>query len=127
MPFESILIAAPERDTMGAPAAQALRAQLDGGTLGKHRADICFVGATGISLNEGFCVRTALERDIKAAMLELSHKKVVVADSTKFRPSYPGWNTFASLSRDVIVVTNDSETPLDDFHERVDLVLALPV
>jgi DeoR/GlpR family transcriptional regulator of sugar metabolism len=115
-------------DTMGAAAAQALREQLDRGMLGKRRADIGFVGATGISLAEGFCVRTSLERDIKAAMLELSDEKVVVADSTKFRRSYPGWHAFAPLSRDVTAITNESETPPDDdFHERVTLVFAPPV
>ena len=114
-------------DTMGTPAAQALREQLDRGTLSRRRADIGFVGATGISLAEGFCVRTSLERAIKAAMLELSDEKVVVADSTKFRPAYPGWHTFAPLSPDVIVITNESETPPDDFHARVTLVFAPPV
>jgi DeoR/GlpR family transcriptional regulator of sugar metabolism len=115
-------------DTMGAPAARALRDQLDAGTLGRRTADVCFVGATGISLEEGFCVRTPLERDIKAAMLELSRERVVVADSTKFKRSLPDWTTFAVLSREVVVVTNESETPPDElFHELVTLVFAPPV
>jgi DeoR/GlpR family transcriptional regulator of sugar metabolism len=115
-------------DTMGASAANALREQMRSGTLEKDKADFCFVGATGISLAKGFCVRTSLEHEIKAAMLELSHTKIVVADSTKFTGSYRGWYTFAQLSLDVTVVTNESDTPPEEaFDERVRLVFAPPV
>ncbi|MGH7304023.1 MAG: SIR2 family protein [Candidatus Rokuibacteriota bacterium] len=114
-------------DTMGGPAARALRELIQSGALGKRRADVCFVGATGITLTEGFCVRTSLERDIKAAMLELSEKKVIVADTSKFRPSQRGWNSFAPLATDVTVVTNESENPPEDFRELVALVFAPPI
>lgn len=114
-------------DAMGKPASDALRELLQGGALGKRSADLCFVGATGISLSQGFCVRTTLEMNIKATMLDLSRKKVVVADATKFRPSYQGWNTFYPLSKDVTVITNESENPPEDFRELVELVFAPPV
>lgn len=92
----------------------------------KARRVICFVGATGISLQEGFCVRTPLEKTIKASLVEASDRKYVVADTTKFRLSYRNWHAFYPLHKDVTVITEETEDPPAEFQDYITLLLAEP-
>ncbi len=110
-------------DTIGATAARELN-RLITAIFKRAYADICFVGATGIALDQGFCVRTPLEKDIKTTMLQLSIQKVVVADLSKFANSFRDFNSFWPLSTDVVVITNESENPPRDFVDRVHLLYA---
>jgi DeoR family fructose operon transcriptional repressor len=62
------------------------------------RADWCFVGASGLSVDEGASTTELSEAAMKTAILHRSETKVLVADSGKWeRPStvqFAEWSTF---------------------------------
>lgn len=53
-------------------------------TLQKYRFDKCFLGANGVSLENGYTTPELSEAMVKRKVLELSEEKYVLIDSTKF-------------------------------------------
>jgi DeoR family transcriptional regulator, fructose operon transcriptional repressor len=52
--------------------------------LSQFRVDMAFIGANGISLSDGITTPNMIEAQSKRMMIDISHKVVILADSTKF-------------------------------------------
>lgn len=83
--------------------------------------DKAFLGANGISLNEGFTTTDMDEAGIKRAMIQSSKQRIILADNSKFNKVYI--NQFAPVSMvDIIVTDNQTNKELlNEFIERYDI------
>jgi len=83
--------------------------------------DKAFLGANGISLNEGFTTTDMDEAGIKRAMIQSSKQRIILADNSKFNKVYI--NQFAPVSMVDIIVTDDQTNKelLNEFIERYDI------
>ena len=88
-------------------------------------ADVLFIAASGISLEEGLTDPTWLDTSIKKAMIRSSRKVILLIDSHKF--DLISSRTFASLDQVDLIITDSS---IDrEIHERycstgIDIILA---
>ena len=73
-------------------------------------ADVAIVGTDGISVERGLSTPDRIEAEIKAAMLAAAHRKVVLADHTKFGDDH--FAAFASLD-DIDVIITDTGLDAD--------------
>lgn len=83
----------------------------------KFRVDKVFLGANGLSIQEGITTPNVIEAYTKRAMIEIAKEVIVVADHTKFEKTY-----FASISPlkniDYIITDfNISQEVLEKFTE----------
>jgi len=83
--------------------------------------DKAFLGANGISLNEGFTTTDMDEAGIKRAMIQSSKQRIILADNSKFNKVYI--NQFAPVSMiDIIITDNQTNKEyLNEFIERYDI------
>lgn len=79
--------------------------------LHRFHVDMAFIGAMGISPQRGFTSASILEAQVKEAILNVAHKKVVVADHTKLNRF--SFAPFASLDQIDILIT-DSKAPVEE-------------
>jgi len=89
------------RSLIGPEAVAAVR---------RYNADIVFIGATGITLEQGMTTSDIFEAEVKSAMLKAARRRVVVADYSKFGCMHLA--TFASPQSFDILVT-DWQAPAD--------------
>jgi DeoR family myo-inositol catabolism operon transcriptional repressor len=75
---------------------------------GKLNAQKAFLGATGISLDKGITNSSSIEAEIKRAIIKVSDRRILLADSNKFDKA--SLVTFAELSQ-IDVVISDDEPP----------------
>ena len=103
--------------TFNGPEVEAIYRELN--------ADVLFVAASGISLEEGLTDPTWLDTSIKKAMIRSSRKVVLLIDSHKF--DLISSRTFASLDQIDLIITDSSIDA--EIHERycstgIDIILA---
>ena len=67
-------------------------------------ADVAFIGVGGISVERGLTTRDRAEAEIKAALMSVARRKIVMADSSKFGGEY--FAHFADVA-DVDVIVTD--------------------
>ena len=68
------------------------------------RFDIAFVGATGFTARGEFLTQNSIEGSVKRAVLEASHRRVILADSSKFEAR--AFAIFASADEVDLLVTD---------------------
>lgn len=68
------------------------------------RADICFLGAGGITLNGGVQVKNIDEAHVSKAMLKVSKKGVILSDHTKF--GQEGVMSISSLEQIDLIISD---------------------
>lgn len=90
----------PSEALVGPLAAQAARA---------IAADLCFMGVHGMDLDAGITSPNMLEAEVNAAMIAVSAKLVVLADSTKY--GMVGLAGIAPLSAVDILITGPGLSP----------------
>ncbi|MCG7390788.1 MULTISPECIES: DeoR/GlpR family DNA-binding transcription regulator [Pantoea] len=85
------------------------------------RADICFLGAGGITLNGGVQVKNIDEAHVSKAMLKMSKKRIILADHTKF--GQEGVMSIASLNQiDAIIsdqLFDSQQSPAQEYGKKL--------
>ena len=92
-------------------------------TLRQYRFDICFIGANGISLNDGFTTPDPEESAIKRETLLQSKNRYVLADASKFEEV--AFSTFAEL-QEADIITNHQDIPFDSYREKTTIKVVTP-
>lgn len=77
-------------------------------TVRRYNADIVFLGATGVTLEQGITTTDIFEAEIKSAMLHAARRRVVVADHSKLGRTHLA--TFAS-PQSVNALVTDWQAP----------------
>jgi DeoR family fructose operon transcriptional repressor len=77
-------------------------------TINKFTVDKCFIGVTGLAVDDGLTATDVFEAETKRAILAKARERVVLADSTKI-----GRSSFARicLLDEIDVLVTDSEPP----------------
>ncbi len=73
--------------------------------LKKYNADYVFLGASGVSLKQGFTSSDLYEAEMKKAMVSAGQKRVVLADHSKLQKT--GLTTFCNFNDIDIFITSD--------------------
>ncbi len=83
-----------------------------------HRADVCFLGGTGLTSEDGLTDPNPLEIEIKRAMSRCARKRILLLDSRKL-----GVRSLASVLplQDVDVLITDAGVPEDSLNWLRDL------
>lgn len=71
------------------------------------KADLCFVGANGVSESSFFTTHNKIEVINKRDILDVSIKKIILADNSKF--GIVENEQFASFNEDITILTNKEE------------------
>lgn len=87
-------------------------------SLGRLHADTAFLGATGVSLDQGLCTPNIIEAETKAAMVSASSRRVAVVDHGKL-----GHTSLAPFAPWEVVDQVVTDRPLPEpFRERFEQV-----
>ncbi|WP_252131086.1 DeoR/GlpR family DNA-binding transcription regulator [Clostridium caldaquaticum] len=86
-------------------------------TLKNFRVDKAFIGANGISLEEGITTPNFTEAQIKKAMMNVANKVFIVADSSKF--NQVSFSVICSIRAVTAIITNNDldEAVIKDFQD----------
>jgi DeoR/GlpR family transcriptional regulator of sugar metabolism len=86
--------------------------------LSTHYYDVAVVGVSGISLEQGFSVNSQSNAASISIMLQNAHRRIVVADHTKFgKVSY----AFLAKLSDIHVIVTDA-APSEAFRQQLQAV-----
>lgn len=95
-------------------------------TIRKHVASICFIGASSISINNGFMTQTNDDAAVKRAMIANSNFRICLADHLKF--DKVSFTKFADIDEyDLIITDTATEEQIKAFEEKgVKMIVAAP-
>lgn len=86
------------------PTTRAMVGQITEKVIKNFRVDKAFIGANGISVEAGLTTPNHSEAETKKAMMDIAHKVVVVADSTKFNKA--SLSVIAPISEITTIITS---------------------
>lgn len=92
-------------------------------TLKNFQIETCFLGATGILSRGIFSSQNILESQLKQQVLQVSERRIVIADSTKFGRS--AFSVFArSTEIDILITDSNFRNPEDLTKLGMEVILA---
>lgn len=92
------------------PQSYELVGSIAAGTLGQLSPDICFLGATGVSLDIGITTNDEAESAINRVLVKQAKRTVVVTDSSKL--GVVGFSRICQIN-EVDTILTDSDAPDD--------------
>lgn len=91
--------------------------------LQQYRFDLCFIGANGISLTDGFTTPDPEEAAIKQTTLNLSRKRYVLVDHSKF--DEVAFLKFADLS-EAEIITDYNGNKMEEYSTKTNIKVVTP-